>query len=137
MVKPIVKDVLFLMQPSQPADKMDTATAQDLSDTLQAHRAHCAGMAANMIGVRRQLIVFFVGEMPFVMRNPRIVAHSPESYEAEEGCLSLEGTRTAKRWQWIEVVYENRQGKSCRSTYQGFTAQVIQHEIDHCHGILI
>lgn len=137
MVKPIVKDILFLRQPSQPADNADAATAQDLVDTLQVHREHCVGMAANMIGVRKQLIVFFVGEMPFVMRNPRIVAHSPQSYEAEEGCLSLEGTRTAQRYEWVEVAYENRQGKPCRNTYRGFTAQIIQHEIDHCHGILI
>lgn len=137
MVKPIVKDVLFLMQPSQPADISDKQTAQDLADTLMAHRDHCVGLAANMIGVRKNIIVFLVGNIPFIMLNPRIVSHSAESYEAEEGCLSLSGTRTAIRYQQIEVAYDNRLLQHCKGTYQGFTAQIIQHEIDHCHGILI
>ena len=137
MVKPIVKDVLFLMQSSQPAAIADGQTARDLADTLMAHRGHCVGLAANMIGVRKNIIVFLAAEMPFVMLNPRIVSHSAESYEAEEGCLSLNGTRTATRYQRIEVVYDNMMMKPCKGTYEGFTAQIIQHEIDHCHGILI
>ncbi len=137
MVKPIVKDVMFLMQPSQPAQAADIPTAKDLMDTLLAHKGHCVGLAANMIGVRKNIIVVLIGEMPFVMLNPCITAHSAESYEAEEGCLSLTGTRTANRYQRIEVTYQNMMMQKCKGTYQGFMAQIIQHEIDHCHGILI
>ena len=110
MIRPIMKDPIFLAQKSALATVMDLPIAQDLRDTLAAHRDGCVGMAANMIGV---------------------------AYEAEEGCLSLTGTRKAKRWRSIKVQYQNEQFQPRLKTYTGFTAQIIQHEIDHCNGVLI
>ena len=137
MVKEIVKDSFLLMKRSSPATKDDLAAARDLADTLMAHSLDCAGMAANMIGVFKNIIAVNTAGLPLVMLNPRIVSHSGESYETEEGCLSLEGTRPVKRWSSIDVEYFDMSMKKHRNSYSGFTAQVIQHEIDHCSGILI
>ena len=137
MVKPIVKDPIFLSQPSQPATEEDRPIARDLLDTLAAHRERCAGMAANMIGELKRIIVF-EGEDgdPVLMYNPEIIKKS-EPYQAAEGCLSLEGLRQGDRWKTIKVRFQDGAFKTRVRTYTGFTAQVIQHEIDHCNGILI
>ena len=137
MVKPIVKDPILLSQPSVPATEEDRPIARDLLDTLAAHRERCAGMAANMIGELKRIIVF-EGEDgdPVLMYNPEIIKKS-EPYHAAEGCLSLEGLRQGDRWKTIKVRFQNGEFKTRVRTYKGFTAQVIQHEIDHCNGILI
>ena len=137
MVKPIMKDPIFLAQPSVPATEEDRPIARDLLDTLAAHRERCAGMAANMIGELKRIIVF-EGEDgdPVLMYNPEIIKKS-EPYQAAEGCLSLEGLRPGDRWKTIKVRFQNGEFKTRVRTYTGFTAQVIQHEIDHCNGILI
>ena len=136
MVRPIVKDPIFLARRSQPAAPEDLAAAQDLLDTLAAHREGCVGMAANMIGVSKRIIVFDDGGSYMTMFNPEIVKCA-EPYEAEEGCLSLEGTRKTKRYRTIKVRYQNERFLVRLQTFTGFTAQIIQHEIDHCNGILI
>lgn len=136
MVKPIMKDPVFLAQKSLPAGAEDAAVAQDLLDTLAAHRAGCVGMAANMIGVLKRIIVFDDNGTDTVMLNPVIVRCSTP-YETEEGCLSLTGIRKTKRYQSIKVEYQNLQMQKRLKTYTGWTAQIIQHEIDHCNGILI
>ena len=137
MVKPIVKDVFLLQRKSVPATAADFPVARDLLDTLMANADRCVGMAANMIGVHKRIIVVSTGLLPLVMLNPRIVSHSTESYTAEEGCLSLTGTRTTQRWEEIEVAYQDTQMQTKQQTFSGFVAQIIQHEIDHCEGILI
>ncbi len=137
MVKPIVKDIVFLKQRSLPAGPADAPAGEDLLDTLKANRERCVGLAANMIGIRRRIIVVQTGLAPIVMFNPVITAHSPESYETEEGCLSLTGTRRTRRWEKVEVSYTDRSGKAHELTLSGFQAQIVQHEIDHCNGILI
>lgn len=137
MVKPIVKDIFLLRRKSAPATAEDLPVAQDLLDTLQANSDHCVGMAANMIGVHKRIIVVSTGIFPMVMLNPALVSHSNQRYEAEEGCLSLTGTRTTQRWEQIEVAYQDMQMKEKRQTFSGFVAQIIQHEMDHCEGILI
>lgn len=136
MIRPIVKDPIFLAQKSEPATVLDLPTAQDLRDTLAAHRDGCVGMAANMIGVARRIIIFDDNGTDTVMLNPEIVKCSG-AYEAEEGCLSLPGTRKARRWRSIKVRYQNERFELRLRTYTGFTAQIIQHEIDHCSGVLI
>ena len=136
MIRPIMKDPIFLSQKSAPATVPDLPVAQDLRDTLQAHRDGCVGMAANMIGVAKRIIIFDDNGSPTVMFNPEIVKCSG-SYEAEEGCLSLSGTRKTKRYRSIKVQYQNEQFQTRLKTYTGFPAQIIQHEIDHCNGILI
>ena len=137
MVRPIMRDPIFLSQTSRPATEEDRPIARDLLDTLAAHRERCAGMAANMIGELRRIIVF-EGEDgdPGLMYNPEIIKKS-EPYKAAEGCLSLEGLREGQRWKTIKVRFQNGEFKTRVRTYTGFTAQVIQHEIDHCNGILI
>ncbi len=137
MEKPIVHDTMLLMKKAVPADKSDSGTAVDLRDTLLAHSAGCAGLAANMIGANKSIIAFFAAGVPVVMLNPRITAHSAESYETEEGCLSLTGVRKTKRYHQITVEYDDMMMKRKRMVYTGFIAQVIQHEIDHLNGILI
>lgn len=137
MVKNIIHDTMLLMRKSSPAGRADIQTATDLSDTLRFHEKQCAGMAANMIGVCRNIIAVNMAGIPVVMMNPEIISHSAEAYECEEGCLSLEGVRKTKRWRSIELIYEDIAGKRCKNTYSGFIAQVIQHEIDHCNGVLI
>ena len=136
MIRPIMKDPIFLAQKSAQATVSDMAVARDLRDTLEAHRDGCVGMAANMIGTVRRIIIFDDNGSATVMFNPEIVKCSG-AYEAEEGCLSLPGTRKAKRYRSIKVQYRNEQFQMRLKTYTGFTAQIIQHEIDHCNGLLI
>ena len=136
MVREIMRDETFLSQKAEPATLEDLPVAQDLLDTLTAHKDGCVGMAANMIGVRKRIIVFDNEDKYMVMFNPEIIKKSGP-YEAEEGCLSLTGTRKAKRWQSIKVRYQNEQFQIRFKTFTGWTAQIIQHEIDHCDGILI
>ena len=136
MVQPICKDVIFLARKSEPATPEDILIGQDLLDTLNAHRDGCVGMAANMIGRAKRIIVFLDGDTPTVMYNPEIVKAS-ELYEAEEGCLSLNGTRKTTRYRKIKVRYQNAAFQTRLKSYTGWTAQIIQHEIDHCNGILI
>ena len=137
MVRDIMKDPIFLSQPSKPATEADRPVARDLLDTLAAHRDRCAGMAANMIGELRRIIVF-EGEDgdPVLMYNPEILKKS-EPYRAAEGCLSMQGLRQGERWKTIKVRFQDGAFKTRIKTYTGFTAQVIQHEIDHCNGVLI
>ena len=138
MIRPIVIDVFFLAQKSVPAVNCeeDQQVARDLLETLEAHREGCVGMAANMIGVSKRIIAFDNEGSYMVMFNPEIVKCS-DRYEAEEGCLSLTGTRKTKRWKSIKVQYQNEQFQTRFKTFTGWTAQIIQHEIDHCNGILI
>lgn len=136
MNRQIIRDILFLGQKSEEATQADLPVARDLMDTLAAHRETCVGLAANMIGVRKRIIVVQAGLLPLVMLNPRIVAQS-QPYEAEEGCLSLDGTRKTTRYQQIEVEFRDMSWKKHRETYTGWTAQIIQHEVDHCDGVVI
>lgn len=136
MVQEIMKDEAFLSQKAGPASPEDLSAAQDLLDTLNAHRDGCVGMAANMIGVNKRIIAFDNDGKYMVMFNPEIVKKS-DSFEAEEGCLSLTGIRKAKRWKSIKVQYQNERFQTRFQTFTGWTAQIIQHEIDHCDGILI
>ena len=136
MLREIMRDEAFLSQKAEPATLEDLPVAQDLLDTLTAHRSGCVGMAANMIGVCKRIIVFDNEGKYTVMFNPEIIKKSG-SYEAEEGCLSLTGIRKAKRWQSIKVQYQNEQFQIRFKTFTGWTAQIIQHEIDHCEGVLI
>ena len=137
MIQPIVHDPILLARKSAPAGKEDLQTAQDLLDTLAAHREECVGMAANMIGVLKNIIVFDCDGTYMVMLNPEIISCS-EEYETQEGCLSLlGGPRKTKRFRKIKVRYQNTALQTRLKTFTGWTAQIIQHEIDHCHGILI
>ena len=136
MVREIVKDKLFLQIKSSPAVPGDEKALDDLIDTLRANSEHCVGMAGNMIGVSKRIIAFYAGPFVVGMMNPKLVSKSG-AYEAEEGCLSLEGTRKTIRYEAIEVEYEDRQFQRKRMKYSGWTAQIIQHEIDHLEGILI
>ena len=136
MIQPIMKDPIFLAQKSAPATKEDLPVARDLLDTLIAHRDGCVGMAANMIGVLKRIIAFDNEEMYMVMFNPEIVKCA-EPYEAEEGCLSLTGVRKTRRYRSIKVRYQNEAFQVRIKTFAGWTAQIIQHEIDHCNGVLI
>ena len=136
MERPIMKDPIFLAQKSEPATAEDLGTVQDLLDTLAAHRNGCVGMAANMIGVSKRIIVFDNEGIYMTMMNPEIIKFS-DAYEAEEGCLSLAGTRKTKRYRSIKVRYQNEAMQTRLKTFRGWTAQIIQHEIDHCNGILI
>lgn len=136
MVKSIVTDVIFLGQKSEPAAPDDIPVADDLLDTLRANAEHCVGMAANMIGVRKCIIVFDAGGIYEEMFNPQIIKQSG-AYETEEGCLSLLGKRKTKRYKSIKVKWQNREFQTRIKTFTGWTAQIIQHEIDHCNGIII
>ena len=136
MIKPITKDLIFLAQKSVPATILDLPVAQDLKDTLEALREGCVGMAANMIGVNKRIIIFDDHGSATVMFNPELVKCSG-AYETEEGCLSLSGVRKTRRWRQIKVRYQNERFETRLKTYTGFTAQIIQHEIDHCNGVLI
>ena len=136
MVREIMKDPVFLAQPSIAATQEDADIARDLLDTLVAHADGCVGMAANMIGVSKRIIAFDNEGSYMVMFNPTIIRQSG-AYETEEGCLSLTGVRKTKRWQSIKVQYQNEQFQTRIKTFTGWTAQIIQHEIDHCNGILI
>ena len=136
MVREIMKDEAFLAEASEKATAEDAEIARDLLETLEAHKAGCVGMAANMIGVRRRIIAFDNEGSYMVMFNPEIVKKSG-AYEAEEGCLSLTGTRKTRRWQSIKVQYQNEKMQIRLKTFTGWTAQIVQHEIDHCNGIII
>ena len=136
MIREICRDETFLAQKATPATADDLATAQDLLDTLTAHKDGCVGMAANMIGVNKRIIVFDNGGENMVMFNPKIVKRSGP-YDTEEGCLSLTGVRLVRRWQSIKVRWQNERFQERLKTFTGWTAQIIQHEIDHCEGILI
>ena len=136
MIRPIVRDMFFLGQKSEEATKQDLSVGQDLMDTLKANRERCVGMAANMIGVRKRIIIANMGLMDLVLYNPEIV-RKEGPYETEEGCLSLEGVRKTVRYRKIEVTYRDADWKKQRRTFEGWPAQIIQHEIDHCDGILI
>ena len=136
MVKPIMKDVFFLSQKSELATKADMQIVQDLLDTLKANEAGCVGMAANMIGVRKRIIVVNMGIMNVAMLNPVIVKKSG-AYETEEGCLSLTGVRKTTRYENIEVEYFDVNWTKQRQQYSSWIAQIIQHECDHLEGIII
>lgn len=136
MIKPIMKDVFFLNQKSEPATEADKQIAIDLLDTLKANEAGCVGMAANMIGVKKRIIAVNIGFMNIAMMNPKIVSkHEP--YETEEGCLSLPGVRKTTRYQEIELEYQDMNFKRQKQEYTGWIAQIIQHEVDHCNGVVI
>ena len=137
MVKELMHDPIFLAQPSAPATNADLQTARDLLDTLAFHKETCVGMAANMIGVTKRIIAFDCDGSYMVMFNPEILKATGE-YETQESCLSLlGGPRSTKRYQKIKVAYQNEQLQKRIKTFEGWTAQIIQHEIDHCNGILI
>lgn len=137
MVKQIVRDIFFLGQPSEPATQADLSVGRDLLlDTLQANREACVGMAANMIGVKKNIIIVNMGLIDVVMFNPVIISRRGR-YETEEGCLSLEGVRKTTRYQEIEVEYYDSSWKKQRQKLSGWTAQIAQHEIDHLSGKII
>ena len=136
MIRPIVHDPLFLARPSVPATEADLPVASDLIDTLRANLDRCVGMAANMIGERKRIIAMARGPMIIAMLNPEILSRSGE-YETEEGCLSLEGVRKTTRYRSIRLSWQDMQMKVHTGTLDGFQAQIVQHEIDHCDGILI
>lgn len=137
MVKELVHDPILLAMKSETAAKDDLQTVQDLTDTLSAHKDSCVGMAANMIGVRKRIIVFDNGGEYMTMLNPEILKRS-EPYETEEGCLSLlGGPRKCKRYKSVKVKWQTVDFQTRIKTFTGFTAQIIQHEIDHCDGVLI
>ena len=136
MVRDIMRDEDFLSQRAEAATEEDLAVAQDLLDTLAAHRDGCVGMAANMIGVNKRIIAFDREGAYMVMFTPEIVKKSGP-YEAEEGCLSLSDTRRVRRWQSVKVQYQNEKFQLRFKTFTGWTAEIIQHEIDHCEGVLI
>ena len=136
MIRDICKDEAFLAQKAERAGMEDLETARNLLDTLAAHKEGCVGMAANMIGVNKRIIAFDNEGEYMVMLNPVIVKQSGP-YEAEEGCLSLTGRRKTKRFQTIKVQWQNEKLQTRLKTFTGWTAEIIQHEIDHCDGILI
>lgn len=136
MVRDIIHDPVFLSQKSADATETDLAIAEDLLDTLNAHLDHCVGLAANMIGRRKRIIAFCNGPFLVAMLNPAIISQSGE-YETEEGCLSLEGKRKTKRYASITVTWQDVKMKKHTGTLTGLPAQIVQHEIDHCNGILI
>lgn len=136
MIRPIVHDPLFLAQKSARATPADAAVARDLLETLTAHADGCVGMAANMIGVAKRIIAVEAEDGYLVLFNPVILKKSGP-YETEEGCLSLTGTRKTKRWQTIKVQWQNEKFQPRIKTFSGWTAEIIQHELDHCDGIII
>ncbi|MER1994142.1 MAG: peptide deformylase [Eubacteriales bacterium] len=136
MVREIVHDPVFLAQPSSEATEADLPVAADLIDTLKANQDRCVGMAANMIGKKKRIIVMAKGPLAVAMINPKILSASGE-YETEEGCLSLEGVRKTKRYRSIRLQWQDMQMKVHTGTLDGFQAQIVQHEIDHCDGKLI
>ena len=136
MIREIVHDPLLLARKSEKATEKDLGVVQDLKDTLNANRDRCVGMAANMIGEMKRIIVIFNGPILMALINPEIMGKKG-AYTAEEGCLSLAGTRQANRWQEITVRYRDESFREHVNTFRGFTAQIIQHECDHCEGVLI
>ena len=136
MIRTIVKDISFLKQKSEPATKEDVDVINDLIDTLRANLEHCVGMAANMIGVKKRILVFTVGNIIVPMVNP-VILKKENPYEVEESCLSLDGFRKTTRYETIEVEYLDTNFKKHKQIFTGFTAQIIQHEVDHFEGIII
>lgn len=136
MIQPICKDIQILSRPSQPASLKDWPIAQDLLDTLAAHQAECVGMAANMIGINKQIIAVSLGPVNLAMLNPKITVKK-QPYQTQEGCLSLLGQRPTQRYQEIVVDYLDQNGKQQKLPLSGWSAQIVQHEVDHCHGIII
>lgn len=136
MIQPVMKDMLFLSQKSESAARKDLPVGRDLQDTLKANREACVGMAANMIGIKKRVIIVNMGEIDVVMFNP-VLLKKDTPYETEEGCLSLEGVRPTTRYQNIEVEYQDMQWKNRRVRLSGWTAQIVQHELDHLEGIII
>lgn len=136
MVQSIMKDPIFLSRKSEPATAADLTVAQDLLETLAFHKEGCVGMAANMIGISKRIIAFDCDGTYLVMFNPELIK-TAEPYDTEEGCLSLPGTRKTKRFRKIKVRYQNEAMQIRMKSFEGWTAQIIQHEIDHLNGILI
>ena len=136
MIRPIITDVFFLNQKSEPATQGDTAVGRDLRDTLSAHRDRCVAMAANMIGAGKRVIIVSMGPMDVVMYNP-VYIKKDGAYEAEEGCLSLDGTRKTTRYRDIEIEFRDEGWRKRRQSYSGWIAQIIQHEMDHLEGVII
>ncbi len=136
MIRPVIHDPVFLARPSSEATEEDLPVAEDLIDTLRANLDRCVGMAANMIGERKRIIAMARGPLVVVMLNPKILSAHGE-FEAEEGCLSLEGTRKVKRFLSIRLQWQDMRMKKHVGTLDGFQAQIVQHEIDHCNGILV
>lgn len=136
MIREICKDVIFLAQKAEPATPDDLPVAADLLETLEYHKDGCAGMAANMIGINKRIIAFDNDGEYMVMFNPKILRKSGP-YETEEGCLSLTGVRPVKRWKTIKVQWQNEKFQQRIKNFTGWTAEIIQHEIDHCEGIII
>ncbi len=136
MVKSINRDIILLSRKAAPATAEDLGLARDLAETLAAHREGCVGMAANMIGVPKRIIAFFDGDEIKVMLNPELLKASGK-YDAEEGCLSLDGTRKCVRYRDIKVKWQTLELKPKIASFTGFTAQIIQHELDHLEGVII
>lgn len=136
MIRPICRDRLLLAQKGAPATPQDASLARDLLDTLAAHEADCVGMAANMIGVPKRVIAVCAGPVRLAMLNPVLTRRSGP-FTAEEGCLSLDGTRRAARYRTIEVTWQDEAFQPHKQTFTGWAAQIIQHEIDHCEGVII
>lgn len=136
MIRKVVRDEMFLAQKSEPATKADADIIIDLMDTLRANAEHCVGMAANMIGVKKRIIVFSVGIAIVPMVNP-VITKKLRPYETEEGCLSLIGVRKTTRYESIEVEYLDQDFQKQKQTFSGWTAQIIQHEVDHLEGRVI
>jgi len=137
MVRPIMTDLFFLSQKAVPATKEDMNVANDLLDTIKANADRCVGMAANMIGVNKTIMVALINNKYEIIINPKIIDISCVEYEAEEGCLALTGTRTASRRRGLLLKYYNKHWKKVRKEFNGFEAQIIQHELDHFNGIII
>ena len=136
MIRPIMRDVLFLKKKAVPATKNDMSVVQDLLDTLKANEAGCVGMAANMIGIKKRVIIVNIGLVDVVMFNP-VMLRKDTPYETEEGCLSLTGVRKTTRYENIEVEYYDMDWKKQKMKLSGWPAQICQHEMDHLEGILI
>lgn len=136
MIRDINRDILFLGQKSEKATPLDVQVIADLKDTLAAHAEGCVGMAANMIGYKKRIIIVSLGISSMIMVNPVIVRRS-KPFSTQEGCLSLDGVRETTRYKDIEVEFEDESFKKQRRRFSGFTAQIIQHEIDHCDGKII
>lgn len=137
MVREIKKGTEIFSEKALPADRSDVKFAKDLLDTLKANSEICVGMAGNMIGVNKRIAAVLSGKSGFVFINPVITSHSEESYQTSEGCLSLEGKRYASRYEWICVEYYDIKFKKQKKKFSGFTAQIIQHEMDHFEGKVI
>lgn len=137
MIRNIMKDLLFLGQKAEKATKEDVPIAKDLLDTLSAHREHCVGMAANMIGERKAVIAIAEGSRFIAMLNPEVVKKSSRTYKTTEGCLSIPGEREVERYDWIEVKYRDLDWHKEKRKFTGFEAEIVQHELDHLEGKLV